>query len=243
MSSLFRGKARPNLDNDPLNNKCVIDTSLLSNFVFTGRAHLLQQLVGGPVHITPAVIDPAETLLPDMLVNPPRSEFLKPLYELSGENGSRYASAAPFIQSFALSAGFLWEPVEMTLQEVKLAHSLTLKSTWDKTTGINPRFKKRGLGAGEAETCAVAISRGWTLLIDDHPALEMMLGLGHNLQTIRTCKLLTLAVERDLMACSDAMNLFNLEIVDRYGFHSTRSKGKERLWFRCDPPRCEWDAA
>ena len=231
------------MGNDPLKNKCVVDTSLLSNLIFTGQAHLLQQLVGGPVYVTPAVMDPAETMLPDLLTNPPRSEFLKPLYELSGENGSRYASAAPFIQSFALSAGLLWEPVEMTVQEIKLAHSFSLKSIWNNTSGIEPRYKKRGLGAGEAETCAVAMSRGWTLLIDDQPAMELMIGLGQNLQHIRTCKLLTLAVERDLITCSDAMDLFNVEIVDRYGFHATRSKGIERLWFRCEPPRCVWEAA
>jgi hypothetical protein len=46
-----------------LKRDCIIDTSLLSNFVFTGYAHLLQKLVNGPVLIPPAVLDPSETLL------------------------------------------------------------------------------------------------------------------------------------------------------------------------------------
>lgn len=234
---------RPALIDELLNKNCVIDTSSLSNFVFTGQAHLLQQLVGGPVFITPAVLDPAETLLPNLYSVVPRCEFLKPLHEVLGDSSERYASAAPFIQSFALGSGTLWQAIELTEEELALARQYSVRTIWNNTTGVDARFKKRGLGDGEAEACAVAVTRGWTLLIDDQPAVELLKGLGLAVPLLRTCKLLQHAVHREYVLCEEAMQLFNAEMVDRYGFSATRSRGAERLWFRCDPPRCVWEAA
>ena len=68
-----------------LKRNCIIDTSLLSNFVFTGYAHLLEKLVNGLVLIAPAVLDPSEIMLPINHTVVPRCEFLKPLYEIHGE--------------------------------------------------------------------------------------------------------------------------------------------------------------
>ncbi len=229
-----------------LKNNCVIDTSLLSNFVFTGRAHLLQQLVGGPVYITPAVMDPAETLLPNLYSFAPRCEFLKPLHEVFANSDERYAVAAPFIQSFALGSGTLWQPIELTADELVLSRRYSDRAIWKETTGVDGRFKKRGLGAGEAEACAVAVTRGWSLLLDDQPAVELLKGLGLSIPIARTCGLLQHAVESTYLTCDDAMQLFNSEIVDRFGFHATRLQGAERqrLWFRCNPvPQCVWEAA
>lgn len=228
---------------DILQNKCVIDTSVLSNFVFTGGAHLLHALAQRPVYITPAVLDPLETLLPDLLSAVPRCEFLKPLHEAFTGSHDRYTSAAPFIQSFVLSIGMLWEPVELTKSELELARQYSLRSIWGKTTGVESRFKKRGLGPGEAEACAVAVTRGWTLLVDDQPAVELLRGLGHSVAVTRTCALLHHAVEKDHLSCADAMKLFNEGMVDKYGFNATRNQRTERLWLRCNPPRCVWEAA
>jgi predicted nucleic acid-binding protein len=226
-----------------LKRDCIIDTSLLSNFVFTGYAHLLQKLVNGPVLISPAVLDPSETLLPFIYTVAPRCEFLKPLHEIHGDTSETYSAVAPFIQSFALASGSLWQPIELTEEELALAHRFSLREIWKETRNVDPRFTKRGLGAGEAEACAVAVKRNWTLLIDDQPAIELLGGLGHSVPHVRTCKLLKHAVDNDYISCEEAMHLFNDEIVDRYGFHATRSKGAQRLWFRCNPPECAWDAA
>lgn len=67
-----------------LKRNCIIDTSLLSNFVFTGYAHLLEKLVNGPVLISPAVLEPSEIILPINHAIVPRCEFLKPLHEIHG---------------------------------------------------------------------------------------------------------------------------------------------------------------
>lgn len=127
--------------------------------------------------------------------------------------------------------------------ELFLARRMRLREIWKETKDVEPRFTKRGLGAGEAEACAVAVKRNWTLLIDDQPAIELLRGLGHSVPHARTCKLLKHAVEKEYIHCEEAMHLFNRKIVDKFGFHATRSKGTERLWFRCNPPGCMWDAA
>lgn len=228
-----------------LKNNCVVDTSLLSNFVFTGHAHLLRQLVTEPLLLTAAVLDPSEIVHSSNSYKvKPRCEFLKPLYEAERKSSELlHDSALPCIQSFAGSQGSLWKPVELTEEEVVLALRFSSRSIWDKTRGVETRFKKRGLGPGEAEACAVAVTRGWTLLTDDQPAIELLKGLELLVAVIRTCQLLVCAVERELITCDQAMILFNAEIVDRYGFNATRLRGAERLWFRCDPPKCVWEAA
>lgn len=228
-----------------LKNNCVVDTSLLSNFVFTGHAHLLRQLIAQPLLLTAAVLDPSEiaSYYRSYKVKP-RCELLKPLYEAERQSSELlYDSALPCIQLFAVALGSSWVPIELTEEEVVLARRFSSRSIWDKTKGIEARFKKRGLGPGEAEACAVAVTRGWTLLTDDQPAIELLKGLELPVAVIRTCQLLTHAVERELIACDQAMTLFNSEIVDRYGFNATRLRGAERLWLRCDPPRCVWEAA
>lgn len=222
-----------------LQQHCIVDTSLLSNFVFTGQAHLLSRVTSHPIWLPPAVLDPNETLI-SRLSECPRSEFLKPLYEVLSDSSVRYASVAPYIQAFAVDAGQSWNAVDLTERELDLAIQLSERSIWNQTTGVSSKFKRRGLGPGEAEACAIAILRNWTLLVDDQPAIELLKGLGHNVSTIRTCQLFKYCVDIGLIECQEAMRIFNEEIVDRYGFHATRNKGTERLWFRCDPPRCEW---
>ncbi len=228
---------------DLLKMNCVADTSLLSNFVFTGSTHLLQKLVNGPLHLPPAILDPEEVPVAINKMAPPHSEFLKPLYERHGEIEDRYKAAAPFITSFSLGIGSIWNPIELNVEELELARKYSRREVWQETQGVDTRFKKRGLGAGEAEACSIAAKRGWTLLIDDQPALELLKGLGLNVPCIRTCTLLKQAVDKGHLQCEEAMEIFNTQIVDKFGFHATRMKGAERLWFRCNPTNCIWAAA
>ncbi len=50
---------------DALRQPCLVDTSLLTNFLFSGNALLLNQLIGQPMQITPAILDAAEVDLID----------------------------------------------------------------------------------------------------------------------------------------------------------------------------------
>ena len=58
---------------------CIADTSLLCNFVYTGYADLLLQLVGEPLFLSPTILDEVEATQLE-LEQLPSSEFLKPLY-------------------------------------------------------------------------------------------------------------------------------------------------------------------
>jgi len=226
---------------DSIKKHCIVDTSLLSNFVFPGQAYLLQRLIGGPVFIPPAVLDPAECLLGNFQ-QPPRCEFLKTLYEISGQAGVRYSSAAPFIRSFAGSAGTQWASVDLSIEELELAADFKDRSIWSGISGVPSKYTKKGLGAGEAEACAVAAKRGWTLLIDDQAAVELMTGLGYDIPCVRTCMLLIHAVQIEIISCPEAADLFNRQIVDLFGFNATKNKRTERLWLRCTPePKCLWE--
>ena len=43
---------------EALTKPCVIDKSLLSNFLYSGNALLLRQLINSSLYITPVVLDP-----------------------------------------------------------------------------------------------------------------------------------------------------------------------------------------
>ena len=109
-----------NLTEEALDRNCIADTSLLNNFVHSGSAHLLDQLLARPVRLSPTVLDVQETLLPGFPRVPVASEFLKPLYMSSLPEHPEHREIEPFIQSFALSAGDLWEPVEPSREELAL---------------------------------------------------------------------------------------------------------------------------
>jgi hypothetical protein len=152
---------------------------------------------------------------------------------------------APFIQSFALGVGDLWEPVEPSKEDLVLATRLsnrTIRSDVRRTCpGISR--KKMELDPGEAEAAAVAITRGWTFLTEDQASVELLGCLYPDVPVQRTCTLLANAVEQETLTCEEAFELFNRRMVDELGFWATcRAKGtRQRLWLRCDPTRCSWE--
>ncbi len=86
-----------------LSEGCIADTSLLSNFVNTGYAHILDRLLGGPVFLSPSVLDDQEAVAPlDSLGTEPSSEFLVPLYRSQFPGNEAYKPWAPYIKAFAL---------------------------------------------------------------------------------------------------------------------------------------------
>lgn len=231
---------------EALSRNCVADTSLLNNFVHSGNAHLLKRLLGRPICLSPTILNMQETLLPDFPRAPPASEFLKPLYMSSLPEHPEYRDIAPFIQSFALDAGDLWEPVVPGLEELALAARFSSKGirvlvreACPET--IRPRIE---LDSGEAEAAAIAVTRGWTFLTEDQASAELLRCLYPEVPVLRTCSLLVHAVERGYLSCEKSANTFNQRIVDELGFWAFRKlEGKqERLWLQCNPARCEWKA-
>jgi predicted nucleic acid-binding protein len=158
---------------------------------------------------------------------------------------SSYRTLAPLIQSFALAGGNLSQPIELTSDELVLAARLGRKQIRAEGQGTHPRTNRRKmeLGRGEAEAAAIAINRGWTFLTEDQAAVELLRHLYPDVPVQGTCALLVHAAEQGIVACSEAADLFNRRIVDQLCFWAFRtSSGKqERLWLRCDPPRCSWE--
>lgn len=229
---------------EALRRRCIADTSLLNNFVHSGNVRLLNTLLGRPVHLSPTVLDVQETLLPDFPRVQPASEFLKPLYMSGLREYPQHRSIAPFVQSFALGVGNLWDPVDPDLDELTLAARLSNKSIRDHVRRACPDITRPRieLNPGEAEIAAIAVTRGWTFLTDDQASAELLRCLYPDVQVLRTCSLLVHAVRQNYVSCEDASDIFNRHIVEELGFWAFRRTGRhrERLWFRCDPPRCEW---
>lgn len=93
----------------------------------------------------------------------------------------------------------------------------------------------------DAESLAFAELNSWVLLTDDGPLASLAGHLG--VHVLRTCGLLKLAVKNGLIDCSTAADSFNRVMVEEMGFYTLRNRRTERLYFRCSPPRCEWDSA
>lgn len=220
-----------------IRNPCLADTSFLSNFVFTGNAVLLQQVLNAPVNVTPVVLDYSEPIGSNFLEEMPLSEILRPLFMAKKHLNSKYVDAELPLHSFIAGHNTLWKNVVLTNDEEKLALSFRNGEIWKKCAGSK---RITGLDPGEAETIAVAISRNWTLLIDDQAGVELAKALNPDLPILRTCQFLVHAVESEQLKCENAEELFNNQIRKKWGFYAKRPGGKEFLHFYCNPPRCQW---
>lgn len=230
---------------EALSRRCIADTSLLNNFVHSTSGWVLERLLKKPVCLSPTVLDVEETRLPDFPRTEPASEFLRPLYMAILPGYPEYRKIAPFIQSFALGAGDLWEPVEPCKEELVLAARLSNRKIRSEVRRICPETsrKKLELDPGEAEAAAIAITRGWTFLTEDQASVELLGCLYPDVPVQRTCTLLVHAVDQATLTCEEASELFNRRMVDELGFWATRriDGSRQRLWLRCDPARCSWE--
>ena len=228
-----------------LSGGCIADTSLLSNFVSTGYAHLLNQLLGGPVFLSPSVLDDQEVVPPlGSLDTEPSSEFLRPLYRAQFPGNEAYKSWSPHIRAFALGKGATWQLAVPTASELTLASSFGNKSIRATVRQRCPDIRGRiELDTGEAETAAVAVSRGFTFLVDDRAAVQLVRCLYPNVPVLRTCGLLAHAANKRYISCDEAADLFNRRLAQEMGFYASRTEAgvKQRLQLRCDPPRCIWE--
>lgn len=234
---------------EALAQPCVADTSVLSNFVQAGAAEVLVAVLDGPVRIPPTVLDPAEaaSVLLTRPTRVPRSELLRQLqYDEDDPSRLRHDQAATMgleattarIEGFARSQGVGWLPVDPTVEELSLATRLSSRVVRAEVREACPELRKRRieLDAGEAEAVAIAVSRGWTILVDDQAAVDLLRCLYPTVPVVRTCQILVHAVQRGTVSCPDAARLFNEVMVGELGFFASR-RGK-RLFLGCDPLGC-----
>ena len=228
-----------------LSGDCIADTSLLSNFVNTGYAHLLDRLLGRPVFLSPSVLDDREVIPPlDSLGTEPASEFLRALYMSQFPGNEPYEPWSPHIRAFALGKGTAWQPAALTTSELALASSFRNKRIRAQVRQRCPDVRGRiELDIGEAEAAAVAVSRGFTFLVDDRAAVQLVRCLYPEVTVLRTCGLLAHAVKKGYLLCDEAADLFNRRLAREMGFYASRKEDevKRYLQLRCDPPRCVWE--
>ncbi len=228
-----------------LRRDCIADTSLLSNFVNTGYAHLLDRLLGRPVFLSPSVLDEREVIPPlDSLGTEPASEFLRPLYISQFPGNEAYEPWSPHIRAFALGKGTAWQPAALTISELALASSFRDKRIRAEVRQRCPDIRGRiELDIGEAEAAAVAVSRGFTFLVDDRAAVQLVRCLYPEVTVLRTCGLLVHAAEKGYLPCDAAADLFNRRLAREMGFYASRKEDgvTQHLQLRCGPPRCVWE--
>jgi predicted nucleic acid-binding protein len=228
-----------------LSGDCIADTSLLSNFVNTGYADLLDRLLGKPVFLSPSVLDEWEAIPPlDSLDTEPASEFLRPLYMSQFPGNEAYEPWSPHIRAFASGKGTAWQPATLTASELALASSFRNKRIRTQVRRRCPDVRGRiELDVGEAEAAAVAISRSFTFLVDDGAAVQLVRCLYPEVTVLRTCGLLAHAVEKGYLPCDEAADLFNCRLAREMGFYASRKEdgARQYLQLRCSPPRCVWE--
>lgn len=228
-----------------LSGDCIADTSLLSNFVNTGYAHLLNRLLGGPVFLSPSVLDDREVAPPlDSLSTNPSSEFLRPLYLSRFPRYADYVPWATHIRAFALGKGTTWQPITPTVGELALASSFRDRRIRTEVRRRCPEVQGRvELDVGEAEAAAVAVSRSFSFLVDDRAAVNLVRCLYRGVPVLRTCGLLAYAVRKGYLPCDEAADLFNRRLAQEMGFYASCKEDGVRkyLQLRCGPPRCVWE--
>lgn len=186
----------------------VADHSFLRAFLVTREVPLARRVLDSPLHVPPAIYDPAND---DDRPQPQRSEVRRGLdhwrNRLAEANpgSAAYAHAEYMVESFEQivsleSAGDV-VPVELTHPELVRLGQLTDRD-WLRSRGF------RGwIHSGEAMSLAVALEREWGLAADDNDALQLLeiLSPGHPTMRVRRC--LLMAVERDLISCQEARSL------------------------------------
>jgi hypothetical protein len=194
-------------------------------FVDAAQVDLLRSLAGGQVVLTPTILDPTEA---PPFTRRPLSEFARGLYDAEQDPGRPLLARRVQRRTvFVGEAGTTWQPVELSVGEVRLARYLASPAARQVARMLDPTFRALRIDPGEAECAAVAISRGWRLWSDDQAIVALVRTLHPHCVAERLCGLLVRGVDEGLIACPDAAHLYN-----------TIFKGELRLWSRLTL-RCE----
>lgn len=184
----------------------VADTMVLAMFVDAGQAELLVSLAGGRLFVTPTVTD-ADEMPP--YASEPVAELARGLFRSQAKAGVLHTNRVARRTAFYKAVGTTWLPVTLTETELRDAQRLLHPATRAAAQKINPAFKFKRVGAGEAEAAAVALSRGWTLWSDDAAIVGLLAALHPGRPVERIGRLLMRAVNEGLLSCEDAAHLYN----------------------------------
>ncbi len=179
---------------------------VLAMFVDAGQFEVLVSLAGGRLFVTPTVAD-ADEMPP--YASEPVAEFARGLFRSQAEAGAMHANRVARRTAFFQASGAQWLPVALTVAELHDTQRLLQPATRTAAQKINPAFKFKRVGAGEAEAAAVALSRGWTLWSDDAAIVGLLAALHQGHPVERIGRLLKRAVNEGLLSCEDAAHLYN----------------------------------
>jgi hypothetical protein len=194
---------------------------VLAMFVDADHAALLPALASGRLFVTPSVINPAEA---PPFSQTPQAEFARGAFSLQERQGHPLAAARFHRRTaFYLDVGHAWTPAVPSLAELLIQETIASPATWEAAEASDPARRVKRIGRGEAETAAVAITRGWTLWSDDAAIINLLAALhpGHPVE--RISDLVVRAAREELLGCDEAAALYNEVFRDTLGLWTTRT--------------------
>ncbi len=195
---------RRNLPEEFHDKLVLADNSVLAPFVDAGHAKLLYQ-IAGRVWVAPSIIDPG--------IDPDSTKLTTAGWRKLPEFLAYIAKPSPPPQevierrlSYLEKYGEFWYQEPLSLDELDLVKE------------YKKAYKKELRGKlGDLETLAIAKRRGGIILTND--AGLSLAAQKEGIETLFPCSLLALAVQKGLISCPDAENLYNTVFV-----------GQLRLW-------------
>jgi hypothetical protein len=193
----------------------IVDTCVARNFAILHWGEELAVLSGGAIRVVHGVLgtgalDPSE--LSDV-----RGALNREAEEMAGTPaGSRATSATVGLDRLASMRGSALDVIMPSEDEFAVAVRLQdpAERAWLRSLGVT---RARRLGAGEAVSIAVAVSRGLALGTDDDAARQAYEGLG-GVAHMWTLDLAKKAVEIGLLAEGVAQQGYD-ELLRHYRFH------------------------
>jgi hypothetical protein len=194
---------------------------VLAMFVDADRVPLLSALARGSVHVTPSVIDPAET---PPFARQPVAEFAKGIFAAQRDlSQPLYAVRVQRRTAFYRAVGAAWRPVDLSYSELQQARYFAAPAAREAARLADPMLKVKRVSAGEAEAAAVAVSRGWTLWSDDAAIVNLLAALYPGQPVERISDLVMRAAQEGLLPCHEAADLYNDMFKRILGLWTTRT--------------------
>jgi hypothetical protein len=157
--------------------------------------------------VTPTELDWSEV---PPFTQQPSSEFSRGIFHaVEKQSQLHYARRVQRRTAFLTSEAPIWQSVRLSTAELQRAHYFTTPLARDHAKQTNPSARIRRVSGGEAECAAVAVTRGWVLWTDDNAIVHLISSLfpGHPVE--RISDMLIRAVHQGLIACRDAVDLYN----------------------------------
>ncbi len=209
-----------------LGKNCAADTSFLSNFILSGNINLIQSLIQKPILLTPTVLNEEES--DNFLKKPDSNQYMSELLRSYNCKSIKINQdrVRKYLFEFISLKNILWCSELLSESEIELAsilRSYEIKKTY-------PNYSRKfPLDPGEAEIIAVAINRNLNVLIDDQSGIDLVKCLKNNIQILRTCKIITMAINQGIIDQTLGEDIFNRQICQELNFRCRKKNTNQKL--------------